>query len=145
MADALPTRLNLALVTPDRLVAREAVSAVFVPGREGYLGILPGHAPLLSELKPGELSYVQEGGTHYLAVSGGFVEVLPDRVIVLTSSAERPEDIDVERAERAKARAEERLRKASDPEIDEARALAALARALNRLAVARRAGVRAAS
>lgn len=138
MADALPTELRLVIVTPDHQVARETVSGVSIPGKNGYLGILPGHSPLLSELKVGELSYVREGVTHYLAVSWGFAEVLPDRVIMLAETAERAEEIDVERAEQAKQRAEERLKRLTDPEIDMERARAALDRALTRLQVARR-------
>jgi len=139
MTDALPTQLQLEIVTPDHQVARESVSRVSIPGKNGYLGILPGHSPLLSELRVGELSYVQEGRTHHLAVSWGFAEVLPDRVIVLAETAERAEEVDVERAERARQRAEERLKKLTDPEIDMERARAALERALTRLEASRRA------
>src|SRR5689334_18378637 len=124
MADTLPDKINLELVTPDRLMIRDSVLAVSVPGSEGYLGILPGHAPLLSELKPGQVSYTQGNVTHYLYVNWGFVEVLPDRVIVLVEGSERPEEIDVERAKRARQRAEERLRRAGagEAEIDAIRA-----------------------
>lgn len=139
MADVLPTNLQLEIVTPDRQVAREVVSGVSIPGKNGYLGILPGHSPLLSELKVGELSYTREGVARYLAVSWGFAEVLPDRVIILAGTAERAEEIDVERAEQARQRAEERLKKLTDPEIDMERARAALDRALTRLQVSRRA------
>jgi len=140
MADTLPDQINLELVTPDRLMIRDSVLAVSVPGRDGYLGILPGHAPLLSELKPGQVSYTQGTLTHYLFVNWGFVEVLPDRVIVLVEGSERPEEIDVDRANRARERAEERLRKAGagDAEIDALRARAALDRAMARLEVAAR-------
>jgi len=136
MEETLPTKLHLEIVTPDRQVVREAVLAVSVPGKEGYLGILPGHAPLLSELKPGEMSYTRNGVTHYLAVCWGFVEVLPDRVIVLVEAGERAEEIDVSRAERAKQRADERLGKLADPTIDRERAQRALERASARLAAA---------
>ncbi len=139
MADVLPTQLHLEIVTPDHQVARESVTAVSIPGKNGYLGILPGHSPLLSELKMGELSYVQEGLAHHLAVSWGFAEVLPDRVIVLAQTAERATEIDADRAERARQRAEERLKKLTDPDIDLERARAALERALTRLQVAGRA------
>ena len=137
MADGLPDRIHLELVTPDHLVVRDSVLAVSLPGADGYLGILPGHAPLLSELKAGELSYTLGTLTHYLFVSWGFAEVLPDRVIVLVESSEKPEEIDVDRAERARRRAEERL-KHSDPEVDAARAQRALERAMGRLAIAAR-------
>ena len=136
MADGLPERIHLELVTPDRLVVRDSVLAVSLPGADGYLGILPGHAPLLSELKAGELSYALGTLTHYLFVSWGFAEVLPDRVIALVESSEKPEEIDVDRAERARRRAEERLKRSADTGIDAARAQRALERAMTRLAVA---------
>src|SRR5690348_16984639 len=107
MDQTLPTQLQLEIVTPDRRVVRDRVSTVTIPGKNGYLGILPGHAPLLTELKIGELIYSRSDQKDYLAVSWGFAEVLPDRVIVLAHTAERAEEIDVNRAERAKQRAEE--------------------------------------
>lgn len=130
---ALPTSIHLEIVTPDRHVVHDSVTAVTVPGQEGYLGILPGHAPLLSLLKVGELSYTKESVTHFVAVNWGFVEVLPDRVIILAQTAERAEEIDLERAKRAKQRAEERLGKVTAADIDFERARAALARALARI------------
>jgi F-type H+-transporting ATPase subunit epsilon len=139
MADGLPERIHLELVTPDRLVVRDSVLAVSLPGADGYLGILPGHAPLLSELKAGELSYTLGTLTHYLFVSWGFAEVLPDRVIALVESSEKPEEIDVDRAERARRRAEERLKRSADPEVDAERAQRALERAMTRLTIAARA------
>jgi len=140
MADTL----KLQIVTPDKRLLDEDVEQVEMPGRDGYLGILPQHAPLLTELGPGELSYVKGGKTSYLAVSWGFAEVLPDKVTVLADAAERPEEIDVARAQRAKARAEEALRK-QDPELDYEETLRALRRAEVRLEVAARAGHTAAS
>ncbi len=136
MAETLPTRIQLELVAPDRAVARGSVLEATLPGKNGYLGILPGHAPLLTELKPGELSYTQDGVAHYVAVSWGFAEVLPDRVIVLAQTSERAEEIDVERAQQSRQRAEERLKRLSDAEVDRARAQAALERAMARLEVA---------
>ncbi len=138
MDQSLPTELQLSVVTPAREVAREKVRGVTVPGKSGYLGILPGHAPLLSELQAGELSYERDGSTEYLAVSRGFVEVLPERVIVLAEAAERAAEIDAERAQRAKQRAEERLQKITEPGIDRERARSALDRAATRLAVVAR-------
>jgi F-type H+-transporting ATPase subunit epsilon len=134
--DTLPTEIHLEIVTPDRQVVRDSVTAVTVPGMEGELGILPGHAPLLSLLKVGELSYVRAQLTHYLCINWGFVEVLPDRVIILAQTAERAEEIDLDRARRAKERAEERLRKVSDFDIDMERARVALERSLVRIQVA---------
>jgi F-type H+-transporting ATPase subunit epsilon len=136
----LPEFLDLTVVTPERQVVREQVFEVQVPARGGYLGILPGHAPLLSELQMGELSFRQGNYWNYLTIFGGFVEVLPDRVIVLAENCERGEEIDVERAREARQRAEERLGRLSDAEIDFARAQAALQRALIRLQVAGKAG-----
>ena len=135
MADTI----QLQIVTPDKQLLDEAVEQVQLPGLNGYLGILPGHAPLLTELGPGEMSYTQGGQVNYLAVSWGFAEVLPHKVTVLADAAERPEDIDVKRAEQAKARADEALRK-QDPELDYDAVLLAQRRAEVRLEVAKRAG-----
>ena len=143
---ALPTKIQLEIVTPDRSLVREMVDEVVVPGSEGYLGILPGHTPLLATLKVGELWYRQGGEKHHLAVAFGFVEVLPERVTILAHVAERPEDIDVERAERARRRAEERLTKPSgapQTELDFERARIAMMKSLIRLQVATRARTRA--
>ncbi len=143
---ALPTKIQLEIVTPDRSLVRELVDEVVVPGSEGYLGILPGHTPLLATLKVGELWYRQGGEKHHLAVAFGFVEVLPERVTILAHVAERPEDIDVERAERARRRAEERLTKPSgapQTELDFERARIAMMKSLIRLQVATRARTRA--
>jgi F-type H+-transporting ATPase subunit epsilon len=139
MDQNLPTQIDLTIVTPERPVVHERALAVSIPGKGGYLGILPGHAPLLTELKPGELAYAVANMTHYVAVSWGFAEVLPDRVIILAHTSERAEEIDVERARRAWQRALERLSKPSDPEVDRERAQAALERASARLEVANRA------
>jgi|SRR5687768_4211991 F-type H+-transporting ATPase subunit epsilon len=137
---ALPTKLLLEIVTPDRSLVREEVDEVELPGSEGYFGVLPGHTPLLSMLKVGELWYRVGAERRYLAVAGGFVEVLPDRVTVLADIGERAEDIDVARAEAAKRRAEERLAKAMDIDIERARV--ALLKSLIRLQVAARARTR---
>ena len=125
----------LRIVTPDRQVVREEVEEMQVPGREGYLGILPGHAPLISELKIGEMTYRTGRELHHLAVFWGYVEVLPDQVTILAETAEMAEEIDVERARAAKERAEKRLR-SPDPEMDLNRVTVALERALVRLQVA---------
>ena len=131
---ALPTKIALEIVTPDRSLVREDVDEVELPGSEGYFGVLPGHTPLLSMLKVGELWYRIGQEKRYLAVAGGFVEVLPDRVTVLAQVGERAEDIDVARAEAAKRRAEERLANPMDVDLDRARF--SLARALVRIQVA---------
>lgn len=128
----------LRIVTPDREVVREEAEEAQIPGREGYLGVLPGHAPLISELKIGEITYRKGGKLQHLAVTWGFLEVLPEQVTVLAEAAEKPEEIDVERARAAKERAEKRL-KSPDPECDLNRAAVALERAVIRLQVASRA------
>ena len=125
----------LRIVTPDRQIVREDVEEAQIPGKEGYMGILPSHAPLISELKVGEISYRRGREVRHLAVTWGFVEVLPEQVTVLAETAERAEEIDVARAQAAKDRAE-RLLKHPDPDTDISRATVALERALIRLQVA---------
>ena len=138
---ALPTNLQLEIVTPDRSLVREEVDEVQLPGSEGYLGVLPGHTPLLATLKVGELWYRTGQEKHFLAIASGFGEVLPDRVSVLAQIAERAQDIDVARAEAARKRAEERLTKgAADMDIERARI--ALLKSLIRVQVASRARTR---
>ena len=138
---ALPTSITLEIVTPERSIVSEQVDEVQLPGAEGYFGVLPGHAPLLATLQVGELWYRIGQEKHYLAVAFGFVEVLPDRVTVLAQIAERPEDIDVPRAEAAKKRAEERVAR-PNVEIDFERARVAMMKSLIRLQVAARARTR---
>src|SRR4051812_2168627 len=129
--------IDLTIVTPERSVTHEVVDELQIPGAEGYLGILPGHAPLFSELKVGEVGYRKGDRWFFLSVAWGFVEVLPDQVRILAETAERAQEIDVERANRAKQRAEERIAKGGD-EVDYGRALVALERALVRLQVSRK-------
>jgi F-type H+-transporting ATPase subunit epsilon len=136
----LPTRLTLQIVTPDRLVAREDVDEVEVPGSEGYFGVLPGHTPMLAALAVGELWYRKGSERTYVAIAYGFAEVLPDSVTILAQIAERAEDIDVARAEAALKRAQERLT-GPRTEIDYDRARNALAKSLSRLQVSSRTGV----
>ena len=134
--------MRLELATPTRLLVSSEVDEVVAPGSEGYFGVLPGHAAFLTTLTTGELTFRQGREEGHLAVIGGFAEVSGDRVIILAEQAERPEEIDRERAERARQRAEQRLAgrspTAGSEEIDYTRALAALARALARLQVASR-------
>jgi len=131
MADAL----ELEVATPERQLVREEVREIQLPGKDGYLGILPGHAPLLSQLGIGFLSYNSSGRWKYLSVHNGFVEVLPDHVRVLADTAEKAEEIDVARAQRAAERAQQEL---VNPNlgVDPAVALAALLRAQARLGAA---------
>ena len=130
----------LEVVTPARQVVREAVTEAQIPVRGGYIGVLPGHTPLLAEMGVGELSYHVGNRAHSCTAIGGFVEVLADRVIVLADSAERAEEIDVQRAREARDRAQKRLANPNDPSVDWKRAQAALERAQVRLQVAARAG-----
>jgi F-type H+-transporting ATPase subunit epsilon len=132
------------LATPARMLVSVEADEVVAPGVEGYFGVLPGHAAMLTTLKPGEVTYRSGQTEHHLAVLGGFAEVRAERVIILAENAERPEEIDRTRAERARQRAEMRLQGRSPDglveEIDFARALEALARALTRLLVLSHAG-----
>jgi F-type H+-transporting ATPase subunit epsilon len=139
---AIPTRLTLEIVTPERSLGSQEVDEVQLPGADGYFGVLPGHTPLLSTLGVGEMWYRVGQERHHLAVGGGFVEVLPDRVAVLAQVGERAEDIDIGRAEAAKRRAEERLAQPRR-DVDFERARVALLKSLIRLQVASRARTRA--
>ena len=127
---------QLEIVTPTRLLVKESAEEAQIPGVSGYLGILPGHAPLISELGVGEITYKASGVEHTLSVAWGFVEVLPDKVTILAEAAEHPQEIDVQRAEKAKERAEQRL-KSNDPQVDFPRAEDALQRAETRMNVAK--------
>jgi len=127
---------QLEIVTPSRLLVKDAAEEAQIPGLGGYLGILPGHAPLITELAVGVITYEASGATHTLSVAWGFMEVLPDKVTILAETAERPQEIDVERAQKAKDRAEQRL-KSNDLQVDYPRAEDALQRADTRLNVAK--------
>jgi len=129
---ALPTHIHLEIVTPDKLLVREEVEEVEIPGSEGYFGVLPGHTPMLASLTVGEMWYRKGQERTYLGVAFGFAEVLPDRVTILAQVAERPEDVDVARAEAAKKRAEARIAQQKS-EVDYYRARAALMKSLMRL------------
>jgi F-type H+-transporting ATPase subunit epsilon len=125
--------IKLEIVTPDKIAVDEDAQIVMAPGTMGEFGVLSGHTPFLSSLKIGSVRYVDAGGTeHFVFVSGGFAEALPDKVTILAESAERRRDIDVERAKAAKERAEARLASEAE-EQDQLRAEAALSRALYRL------------
>jgi F-type H+-transporting ATPase subunit epsilon len=132
------TLLHLTIVTPERSLVDEKVEEIQLPGAEGYLGILPGHAPLFTELKVGELGYRKGSNGGWLSVAWGFSEVLPGQVRVLAETAERANEIDVERASRARERAEKRLTQGSQ-DVDYNRALVALERAVIRIQVSRKA------
>ena len=126
---------KLEIVTPEKKVVDTAAEEVQIPAKNGYLGVLPGHAPLITELSVGEIIYCENASELRLAVAWGFAEVLPDKVTILAESAERPSEIDVERARKAKERAEQRLA-SGDATVDVDRALDALHRAETRLEVA---------
>jgi F-type H+-transporting ATPase subunit epsilon len=129
---------KLEIVTPEKRVVDTAAEEVQIPGKNGYLGVLPGHAPLITELAVGEITYRENATEQKLAVAWGFAEVLPNKVTILAETAERPSEIDVERARKAKERAEQRLT-SGDPNVDVERALDALHRAEARLDVAQNA------
>ena len=126
---------KLEIVTPEKKVVDTAAEEIQIPGKNGYLGVLPGHAPLITELAVGEITFHAGSSEQRLAVAWGFAEVLPDKVTILAETAERPAEIDVERARKAKARAEQLLT-SGDTAVDVDRALDALHRAETRLGVA---------
>ena len=125
---------QLEIVTPSRLLVKDVAEEAQIPGLSGYLGILPGHAPLITELAVGVITYKANGATHTLSVAWGFAEVLQDKVTILAETAERPQEIDIERAQKAKERAEQRL-KSNDLKVDYTRAEDALQSAETRLNV----------
>ena len=137
----LPTSIQLHIVSAERALVNERVDEVEIPGADGYFGVLPGHTPLLASLGTGELWYRQGQEKTYLLIAFGFAEVQPDAVTILAQVAERPEDIDISRAEAAKKRAEERLMKPS-LDFDAERARISLLKSLIRLQVAARAKMR---
>jgi F-type H+-transporting ATPase subunit epsilon len=131
-------KIDLTVVTPERSIVHEQVDELQIPGAAGYFGVLPGHAPLFSELKIGEVAYRQGDRWFFLSVAWGFVEVQSDHVRILAETAERAHEIDIDRATRAKQRAEQRIAKGGT-DIDYARALVAMERALIRIQVSTKA------
>jgi len=138
---ALPTKIQLQIVSADRALVNETVDEVEIPGWDGYFGVLPGHTPLLAVLHVGELWYRQGQEKHYLLIAFGFAEVQPGRVTILAQGAEKAEEIDLARAEQAKKRAEERVSRPT-VNMDAERARIALLKSLIRLQVATRARIR---
>jgi F-type H+-transporting ATPase subunit epsilon len=136
----LPTEIELQVVTPQRHVLQETVQSVELPGADGYLGVLPGHAPLLTELGVGILAYVKDGQTRYLTIAHGYSEVLPDRVIVLAEISEKAEEVDVQRSQAAKDRAQSALAKTPAGDAEWQAIAFDLERALVRLQAASRVG-----
>jgi F-type H+-transporting ATPase subunit epsilon len=136
----LPEKIELEVVTPQRLVLHEDVKSLEVPAKDGYIGILPGHAPLITELGIGVLTYRTNGQAHLLTVMQGYAEVLPDRVIILAEISERPSEIDVERSRAALQQAQADLAKAGSPDVDWQKATLTLERSLVRLQVASKGG-----
>jgi F-type H+-transporting ATPase subunit epsilon len=131
MADTL----ELEIVTPDKMLVKEPADEVQIPGKAGDMDVLPGHAPLITELTIGEIAYKHGGKTEHLSVAWGFAEVLPDKVTILAQTAERAQDINVKRAQEAKSRAEEALKNAG-PDFDYEANANAFKRAEVRLKVA---------
>lgn len=134
--EGVPKTVTLEVVTPTRMVAREEVEEVVAPGAEGYFGVMGGHLPFMSTLKTGELAYRKNGTWRYLAMSWGYAEVRPETVIILAEAAEKAEEIDAARSQRARDRAVERLARWGDESIDVLRAQTSLTRALTRIEVA---------
>lgn len=130
-------QIELQIVTPDRLIVQDQVDEIQVPGVEGYFGVLPGHTPFLAALAVGEMWYRKGTEKTYLSIAGGFAEVLPDRVTLLATLAERADEIDVKRAESSKQRAEQRLAQPQE-DVDYERARLALQKAVSRLQVSSR-------
>lgn len=130
--------IDLAIVSPERSLVHEQVDELQIPGAAGYFGVLPGHAPLFSELKIGEVGYRQGDRWFFVSVAWGFAEVQSNQVRILAETAERAHEIDLERATRAKERAEQRIAKGGQ-DIDYGRAVAALERAMIRIQVAAKA------
>ncbi len=126
-------KILLDIVTPERSVVSEETGEITAPGEEGEFGVLPGHTPFMTTLKVGEIKYEKGGDWKYIAVNWGFAEVMANKVSILVETAEMAGEIDLERAQAAKARAEERLGKADSEEVDYTRAQAALSRALARI------------
>ena len=137
---ALPEAIELQIVTPERHVLQESVQSVEVPGKEGYLGVLPGHAPLITELGIGILGYRRGSESKFVTVIHGYAEVLPDRVIVLAEIAERAEEIDVARSQAAHDRAQAELAKHGIDAEEWQRQQLALQRSLVRMQAAGRSG-----
>ena len=131
----MPDTFQLEIVTPEKKVVETAATEAQIPGKNGYLGVLPGHAPLITELAVGEVTFHAGAEEQRLAVAWGFVEVLPDKVTILAETAERPSEIDVERARKAKERAEQRLT-SGDTNVDVEHTLDSLRKAETRLQVA---------
>ena len=129
--------MHLTVVTPEKVIYDDQAEAVIVRGSEGELGVFFDHAPLATELGIGVLNIKTEKDYQPISISGGFLEILPQQVTVLADAGERPEEIDLQRAQEAKKRAEDRLTRAeTDPEVDFARAKAALQRAISRIRIA---------
>ena len=139
---ALPTKLQLHIVSPERSLVNEAVDEVEIPGAEGYFGVIPGHTPVLALLGAGELWYRKGTEKQYLSIAFGFAEVQPDQVTILAQVAEHAHEIDLARAEAAKKRAEERLARPT-VDMDAERARISLLKSLIRIQVATKARVRA--
>jgi F-type H+-transporting ATPase subunit epsilon len=136
----LPEAIELQIVTPQRHVLQETVQSVEIPGKEGYLGVLPGHAPLITELGVGILAYRKGSENRFLTIINGYAEVLPDRVIVLAEVSERAEEIDVARSRAAQDRAQAELAKTGVGSDQWQREKLALDRALVRMQAAARTG-----
>lgn len=133
----MPDTFQLEIVTPDKMVVRDTAEEAEIPGRNGYIGVLPGHAPLITELGAGEISYKRGGTEQRFSLAWGFAEILPDRVTVLAETVERADEIDTTRAQQSLNQAQESL-KSAQTEEEVAQALAKISRAQARLEVAQK-------
>ena len=133
----MPDTFQLEIVTPEKMMVRAAAQEAQIPGRNGYFGVFPGHAPLITELGAGEITYRSDGQEHHFSVAWGFAEILPDRVTVLAESVEKANEIDTSRAQQSLAHAEESL-KSAQTEEDCAQALSKISRAQARIEVAQK-------
>ncbi len=136
MPSAGPKSIRLEVITPERVVVGEDTQSIIVPGVQGYLGVLPGHTPMVASLRIGIVKYKQDGAFRRVAVSGGFFEVAKNKAVILAETAERGEEVDVGRARAALERARKRMASRREGDIDLARAEASLQRALTRLRAA---------
>ena len=136
MPSAGPKSIRLEVITPERVVVGEDTQSIIVPGVQGYLGVLPGHTPMVASLRIGVVKYKQGGSFRRVAVSGGFFEVAKDKAVILAETAERGEEVDVGRARAALERARKRMATRRDGNVDLARAETSLQRALTRLRAA---------
>ena len=137
MSEGMDNRIHLEIITPDRILVKDEVDSVAIPGSQGEFQVYAGHTPFLTDLAVGRVTFIKEGKRTTISISGGFCEVMPDTILILARTAETPDMIDKNRAESARDRAMGRISSKAETKIDEARARLALLRALNRLEISK--------